>query len=71
MTRDIVRTREIWWSAAQVKLRYGVTDTTIDRWLATKLFPKPGKYVGKRRYWRGSELDQWDAYTALKQREAC
>ena len=41
--------------------RYGVTSMTLHRWLADEslAFPKP-VYLGRFRYWRLSELEQWE-----------
>jgi predicted DNA-binding transcriptional regulator AlpA len=57
---------ETWLSATQVKARYGITDSTLDRWLARRDFPQPTKYVGQRRYWSSVDLSAWDVITSKK-----
>ena len=51
--------------AKKVRERYGVSDQSIWRWLhSEKLgFPKPIRIQG-RRYWRLSQLSQWEAAPA-------
>lgn len=51
--------------------RYGVTDRTLDRWLAREdlQFPKP-TIVNGRRYWRLSELEAWERARASGKSEA-
>jgi predicted DNA-binding transcriptional regulator AlpA len=41
--------------------RYGVSDRSIDRWLANPdlNFPKP-MVIGRRRYWDADEIDEFD-----------
>jgi predicted DNA-binding transcriptional regulator AlpA len=45
-----------------VMSRYGVSDRTVDRWVADPnlKFPKP-IYIQRRRYWDEAELDAFDA----------
>lgn len=50
-------------TAKQVRLRYGgISDMSLWRWLADPdlEFPQPER-IRKRRYWRASRLDAWDA----------
>jgi predicted DNA-binding transcriptional regulator AlpA len=52
-----------------VMQRYGVSDRTIDRWSAdpnyTHLgFPQPVR-INRRRYWRQTDLDAFDAGRAV------
>jgi predicted DNA-binding transcriptional regulator AlpA len=46
--------------------RYSVSDRTIDRWCNNSElgFPQP-MVVNKRRYWRLSELEEWERSRAL------
>ncbi len=41
--------------------RYGVTSMSLYRWLADPAldFPRP-LYLGRFRYWRFSELEEWE-----------
>lgn len=41
--------------------RYSVTAMSLYRWLAddTLVFPRP-VYIGRFRYWRRSELEEWE-----------
>jgi predicted DNA-binding transcriptional regulator AlpA len=45
----------------KVRERYNVSDMSIWRWLHDDelAFPKP-IYIGKRRYWQLSQLEQWE-----------
>jgi len=45
----------------ELKKRYAVSDTGIDRWLANEAvgMPRP-VYIGRMRYWRLSELVIWE-----------
>ena len=48
--------------AKQVRARYGVSDMCLWRWLrdaATTGFPQPIR-LGKRRFWKLSELEAWE-----------
>jgi len=47
--------------ASSVWTRYGVSNRTIDRWLACpKLaFPRP-IVINRRRYWDEAELNDWE-----------
>jgi hypothetical protein len=47
--------------------RFGVTDRTLDRWIAApKLnFPRP-TVIRKRRYWYLHELEAWELECRLK-----
>jgi predicted DNA-binding transcriptional regulator AlpA len=44
----------------RVRRRYGISETTLTRWLRDKGFPTPTRLSG-RRYWRLSEVVQWEA----------
>jgi predicted DNA-binding transcriptional regulator AlpA len=47
--------------AGSVWARYGVVDRTLDRWLANESlgFPRP-VVINKRRYFRESDLVEWE-----------
>ena len=47
--------------AAQVWRRYGVSSMSLHRWIRdpTMNFP-PATYIGRRRYWRLSDLVRWE-----------
>lgn len=49
--------------ARKVLDRYGISDMALWRWLhdATMGFPQPARRINKRRYWRLSDLQAWDA----------
>jgi predicted DNA-binding transcriptional regulator AlpA len=55
--------------ARQVWERYGVTSMTLWRWLkSTDLkFPKP-MHIGRLRYWRVSDLVEWERSTSTRTR---
>jgi hypothetical protein len=56
--------------ASKVWKRYGVTDRTLDRWLAKESlgFPKP-LLINKRRYFREAELIDWERSRASSKSE--
>jgi predicted DNA-binding transcriptional regulator AlpA len=37
--------------------RYGITDRTVDRWVAADILPAP-MYINKRRYWDEAEIER-------------
>jgi predicted DNA-binding transcriptional regulator AlpA len=54
---------EVMLTAKQVRTRYGnVSDMAIWRWLQDEQlnFPRP-LMINKRRYWKLSDLGQWEA----------
>jgi predicted DNA-binding transcriptional regulator AlpA len=55
--------------ARQVWQRYGVTSMTLWRWLkATDLkFPQPMR-IGRLRYWRASDLVEWERSISTRTR---
>lgn len=57
--------------AAQVRVRYGVSDMTVFRWLADEKlgFPQPIR-INNRRYWRVAELQAFEARQSSKQEAA-
>lgn len=57
--------------AAQVRIRYGVSDMSIHRWLKdeTLSFPQPLR-INNRRYWRIADLQAFEARQASKQKAA-
>ncbi|MCC5977018.1 MAG: AlpA family phage regulatory protein [Salinarimonas sp.] len=67
MTNPNNETDAVYLTAPQVRTRYGVSDMTLYRWLAdtAKKFPKP-IYIGRRRYWRITELVAWEEATARR-----
>jgi hypothetical protein len=52
--------------ARKVQERYDIADRTLDRWLESQTlnFPKP-LIINKRRYWRVSELVEWERERAV------
>ena len=59
---------QVFLTAAQVKRRYGfISDMTIWRWLNTvdSGFPAP-MIVSGRRYWRKSELEEFERQNVVK-----
>jgi predicted DNA-binding transcriptional regulator AlpA len=50
-----------WISAAQVRLRYNISDMTLYRWSTDESlnFPRPMK-INKRKFFRIEELNEWD-----------
>lgn len=57
--------------ATSVRLRYGVSDMTLGRWLANPPleFPQPIRING-RRYWRMADLLAFEARQASKEQAA-
>ncbi|RWA76661.1 MAG: AlpA family phage regulatory protein [Mesorhizobium sp.] len=51
--------------ARQVRDRYNVSDMTIWRWLREQDFPQP-VYIGRLRFWRLSDIEEWEARQASK-----
>jgi predicted DNA-binding transcriptional regulator AlpA len=47
----------------------GISDMTLWRWLDRLSFPKP-TYIGRRRYWRESEILVWLEAQAQRSDEA-
>lgn len=47
--------------APNVLKRYGITDTTLDRWLDDEALgmPRP-MYIGRNRYFDVAELEAWE-----------
>jgi predicted DNA-binding transcriptional regulator AlpA len=64
-------TREVMLPARQVWTRYGVSDRTIDRWLARADlgFPKPVE-INRRRYWKLADIEAWERSRASSKMEA-
>ncbi len=62
---------EVHLSSALVRRRYCVTDMTIWRWLHDPDlgFPQPIR-IGTRRYWRLTELKEFEQRCARKQSES-
>jgi predicted DNA-binding transcriptional regulator AlpA len=52
---------EVHLTSAKVKARYGISDMSLHRWLNDESvgFPKP-LGIGKRRYWRLSDLQAFE-----------
>ena len=52
--------------AGQVRARYGVSDMSLWRWLRDPRlnFPAPIK-IHKRRYWKLTELEAWEASRSI------
>jgi predicted DNA-binding transcriptional regulator AlpA len=52
--------------AREVWSRYGVTAMTLHRWLHDDqmAFPRP-VYLGRFRYWKVADLEQWERSRAL------
>lgn len=61
---------EVFLPAARLRRRYNITDMTLWRWEnAPELgFPQPVEIAG-RRYWRLSELQQFEALCAVRRSE--
>ena len=60
----------------EVLRRYGITETSLARWLAdeTLTFPRP-TYFSRRRYWKLAEIIEWEgeqrrAHADAKQAQA-
>jgi predicted DNA-binding transcriptional regulator AlpA len=53
--------------AGQVRIRYGVSDMAIWRWLRNEQlnFPRPIRING-RRFWKRTELEAWEASRAAE-----
>jgi predicted DNA-binding transcriptional regulator AlpA len=47
-------------SAQEVQLRYGVSASSLWRWVKEGIFPKP-VYFGSRRRWNEADLVAWEA----------
>ena len=64
-TRSVPGADEQYLPIRKVRQRYDTSDETIRRWLQDESsgFPKP-IYFSKRRYWRLSELVQWERHLA-------
>jgi predicted DNA-binding transcriptional regulator AlpA len=58
---------DLYLPAARVRKRYGVSAMSIYRWLLDPelRFPKP-IYIGRYRYWRLTDLAQWERGRASK-----
>ncbi len=56
-------------SAADVMRRFGISSTTLWRWLRTGRFPKPRYTPGGHRRWANADLERWAA--ALPTDRAC
>ena len=56
-------------TAGQVRVRYGVSDSWIDRHVADETFPKPIYLPNStQRRWRRSDLEKWERALASKSR---
>ena len=58
----------VWCRTKQVCQRYnGIVPRTVDRWVKDPElnFPKP-KMINGRRYWRLTELEQWERARAAR-----
>jgi len=53
--------------ASQVRIRYGVSDMTLWRWLRNEQlnFPRPLRING-RRFWKRTDLESWEASRAAE-----
>ena len=59
--------KDVFVSTRKLVERYGVSDRTIDRWLASEAleFPQP-ILINKRRYWRLSDIEAWEQAQARR-----
>jgi len=56
-------------TTGQVRLRYGVSDSWIDRHVRAGMFPAPIKFPGsKQRRWKRAELERWEKSLGSKLR---
>ncbi len=64
----IMNPNEVMLTAKQVRTRYGnVSDMALWRWLRDErlVFPQP-LFINKRRYWKLSDLVQWEMARAAE-----
>jgi predicted DNA-binding transcriptional regulator AlpA len=54
-----------WLGTRDLMLRYGVSDRTLDAWVAKGLLPEPN-YIGTRRRWDEQELEQHERLNMKK-----
>ncbi|MDE0237493.1 MAG: AlpA family phage regulatory protein [bacterium] len=57
MNREFLRRRD-------VCARYGISTTTLHRWVSGGEFPAPVRLGGRSVRWRVSDLDRWEAERA-------
>lgn len=53
MAQQFLPAREVW-------TRYGVSQMTLWRWLKETDFPRP-IYIGRYRYWRLADLEEFES----------
>ena len=46
---------------AEVRDRYGISDSTLWRWITMGRFPEPIRANAQSMYWRLEDLEEWEA----------